>query len=246
MSYSKSDNFLRADASPIAGNWNNLALSTYVTARLISHEMKNVSTGSMAYYFDDGSTPPDDQYVEVQLSSLADSSSYLAALARVATTGGGQGYVGYIGTITLGSTVHVGIQKIIGGVKGGDLAAATSAGVVQLGSRVGIMVTASGKITVYLDGLATVSYTDTSSPLTSGKGGVFIYTPTSANNIGLNLWNMNDAGVRAYSQPTAGYGHIGAFLDTMQCVTRRNKGFVLGNVPLIGGARGKNNGQIYP
>lgn len=244
MSYNKRDDFKRSNVDPIAGNWLNLALSGYVNYRIVSNELKQSATTNAAFYFDDGDTVPNDQAADVFLSSLLDTVSYLGVLVRVSTAGGGQGYGGYIGPITLGSTAHVGIQKISGGIRGGDLVGGTSVTNISIGSHIAIAAIGS-KITVWVDGYPIISYTD-GSPIASGKTGIFTYTPTNKDNLGMNLFEARDAGVVAYAQPAGGYGHVGAALDTMQAATRRNKGFVLGNVPLIGGARGKNNGQIFP
>jgi hypothetical protein len=91
------DNFNRADANPIGGNWTTVPGSgAFGTMQIVSNQLQGGTSGDNAAYVN-SDTPPNDQYSKIAIQTLAGGDDS-GPMARVDTTTGDCYMIDYDGT----------------------------------------------------------------------------------------------------------------------------------------------------
>lgn len=163
--FSATDNFNRADANPVGGNWVTCTGSN--DARIVSNQLKSSSTGSYVYY---NATTANDQYSQcVQAASVCGPAVRLQGTSR-------DGYFYHVNSATLYSRVSGTANSIL---TTGDTPSTTAVYRLEvIGST----------LTVYKDGISIGSVTNTD--FTSGWTGIYIGSNTGK----VDDWAGGDSG----------------------------------------------------
>lgn len=163
--FSATDNFNRADANPVGGNWVTCTGSN--NARIVSNQLKSSSTGSYIYY---NATTANDQYSQcVQAASVCGPAVRLQGTSR-------DGYFYHVNSATLYSRVSGTANSIL---TTGDTPSTTAVYKLEvIGST----------LTVYKDGISIGSVTNTD--FTSGWTGIYIGSNTGK----VDDWAGGDSG----------------------------------------------------
>ena len=163
--FSATDNFNRADANPVGGNWVTCTGSN--NARIVSNQLKSSSTGSYVYY---NATTANDQYSQcVQAASVCGPAVRLQGTSR-------DGYFYHVNSATLYSRVSGTANSIL---TTGDTPSTTAVYKLEvIGST----------LTVYKDGISIGSVTNTD--FTSGWTGIYIGSNTGK----VDDWAGGDSG----------------------------------------------------
>jgi hypothetical protein len=182
-----SDNFNRADENPIAGNWETLTANGL---RLLTNQLQATASGAECL----------SGYRASATAFLANHSSAAAIVSpvnddnagvgvRCASTGGGRGYIARF----LNGDGRIYLNKMTAGALGATLIAPVvtwSSGDVLLLSAV--TSGANCDLEVFQNGVSRGTYTDSSSPYTSGQPAVY-YRFDNANGTKIDDWQGVDA-----------------------------------------------------
>ncbi len=106
-----SDNFIRANANPIGGNWTSLTANT---AQLVSNLVEPSSVGVNSDSWWNGFTWDNDQWARVTVAACANSSSFVGVSLRQDKTGVATAYR-FMWSGVLGSAGTYYIQKLVNG-----------------------------------------------------------------------------------------------------------------------------------
>jgi hypothetical protein len=177
-----SDNFHRADANPISGNWSPFVATPGLVFCIVSNQAEPAADSALSIggNFYNGISWPNDQYSEVTVGTSASGAASDAFLVLVRTSATGNCYA--LVFACEGATTCV-IQKYIAGAVT-NLATfsftATTGDVVRLSVQ-------GSNLVVYKNGAQIGTATDSS--ITSGSPGMgFYFVNTAFSNATLSLW----------------------------------------------------------
>jgi hypothetical protein len=188
-----SDNFTRADANPIGGNWTRFSSSAgFVAAQLLSNSFASSTVNSNPDSFWNAATWPNDQWSQITIKALGTSTDTVLPLLRVNTSGVLTAYrihwTGKAGT-TSASIID---QRLASGTYT-DLTDRTPSVVLQIGDAITACVVGA-VIDVYLNGYL-VSVVVDATPITSGAAGASVDPAAAIANAELSAWAGGNANV---------------------------------------------------
>lgn len=176
MALPATDNFNRADGPIGGGNWARYALGVPAIISSTICVTEGVGSDSCAAWTAD--TPNADQYAQVKLITLNTSTQRAAGLLlRGGATGIGASLNGYVGLARgpFGASTTLVIWKFVSGGQSQLTSTTTTVAANDI-----LKFTATGTstttLTLYINGAQALQTTDSSSPLTSGFGGIYIFT----------------------------------------------------------------------
>jgi hypothetical protein len=181
-----SDNFQRANANPIGGNWTQeSSIGSFSANQLVSNTMQGtslVNTNSISYW--NAGSFNNDQWSKVTVSAIANSSCSVWACLRLSTTGAQTFYrIGWSGAAA-GSSGSMFIQKDVAGSFTSLLQISTIT--VSIGDTImGVVV--GNVIYIYLNDNLVYSFSDSS--LTSGPAGAETAPNTAIANASISAWS---------------------------------------------------------
>jgi hypothetical protein len=159
------DAFTRADAGTLGANWS--VLTGYTNGRIVSNQAAGPTSGEcMNYVATATATFGADQYAQAVISGMTSSSVYCGVGVRMS---GGNGYV--FNTDGVAGATDSEIAKITGGSYAALKAIASS---FANGDTIKLVVsgTTNTLLQLYKNGVLVDSYTDSTSPFTSGQPGI--------------------------------------------------------------------------
>jgi hypothetical protein len=178
------DDFNRANESPLAGNWTRANGSAH-NFQLISNEIAGFSVSDDGAYYWNAVTPPDDQWSEIAAGTVLGEDTYWGAACRCFT---GIGFTMYIAAPSL---VGEGGKKLMSVVDSNftTIASITAANVV---SGDVVRVEAQGSTIRYKqNGVEQTGSPVTNTSIASGRWGVYIYALSAR----LDNWQGGDFAV---------------------------------------------------
>lgn len=195
------DNFNRANESPLGGNWataegGGLQLISNAVGRPVASVTNTVSIVTTT-----AATIPANQYAQATILGTAGSTfDYPGIALRFSSTGGGTGYVVAYGNLSSGTQNIFTVWKVVSGTYtqiGSDIAATYIAGGILYAEAVNSGT--SVNINVYYNGTLIGTRTDTSSIIASGQPGLFYYFGNTG------AYTLDD-----FSTGNVGYNYVGS------------------------------------
>jgi hypothetical protein len=189
------DNFTRANANPVGGNWNPLASSGgFGTAQIVSNllEPSAVATDATSWYAGGWNNS---QWSQVTVAACANASSIVGAAVRCNTSGTATCYRFYW-TGTLGSSGTWHFQNVISGTPT-DFQTGTMT--VSLGDTIAIAAVGTN-LYAYWNGVPVYALSD--NQIASGNIGVVLNASVAVGNAQISAW----AGGNANVVPSSGGG----------------------------------------
>lgn len=191
-----SDNFNRANASPIGGPW--LGQAQLLNNSMVLGQLPGAFE-SMLY--DGGINWPNDQYTSATVTQLVHNAGYFALVLRSDVARQNYYYIdldasgisGGLGGIGLPTPLN--LQKILGGLIQGPPYHGFGGVIPQIGDVFTAQIIGQ-TISVFRNGTLLGSFTDTVSPITSGKPGVLLQTGANSQNftdVALDNWSGGGA-----------------------------------------------------
>jgi hypothetical protein len=182
LSVLASDNFQRANANPIGGNWSPLSTTgSWAAAQLLSDLVTGTTLGDGCDSYWNALSWANDQWSMVTVHT--NTASYVGCGVRYNTSGTQTGYRLFWNGAALGSSGTLTLQKVISG-------GFTSIGTLTLTMNVGdtLLLCAIGtQLLAYWNGLLLMAYTD--SAIASGAPGFVVVAETAVTNAGISAWS---------------------------------------------------------
>lgn len=186
-----SDNFQRADANPISGNWTNVDNAIQIVSHLA--EATVISAYNIGYYND--VVWPNDQYSEITIGATDASFDYVMPAVRVDNSVA----TAYFALAEL-NTGNIFIQELTNGTVN-TLAGPTSSGAAfQIGDVIRLTVQGT-TLTATKNGATILSVSDSS--ILSGNAGIGFFTATLAS-AAISLWAGGNLQTPTVSNSTPG------------------------------------------
>lgn len=170
----ESDNFHRADASPLSGSWATIGTTDWQIVGNVA-EQANLA-GLISGEKNTAMTWPDDQYSEITVGTLTGGAVFVGAGVRMNPTGNFYGFVGIAGT----NTAY--IQRYSGG--GGTTLTSTTV-TINPGDVMRLEIRGT-TLTAYLNG--TVVMTTTDATYATGNPGIAGFNNTAVADGTITLW----------------------------------------------------------
>ncbi len=189
-----SDNFNRANADPIGGNWSQFSSATFFTSsKIVSNALESSTVGSGGDSFYNAIAWPNDQWAQGTVKACANSSFAIVDL-RLNVSGIETGYRCYWNG-TAGGAGTFAIQKALAGV---FTTVGQTTGIVLSTSDAITAVVIDGVISVYQNANLVLSATDVS-PIASGDAGLGPLPITAFSDVIFDDWS--GGGVQAAPTP---------------------------------------------
>ena len=179
-----SDNFQRADANPIGGNWTQIhSAAGYTTSQIASNLVEPSAAGSWADSYYNAVAFPNDQWSQITVQT--NNSSLTGPDARMNTSGADTCYRVYWRHIggNLGSTGTLGITRYIAG--SGNTLNTFTALPLQRGDKL-MLVTSGSNLLVYYNGYPILAATDPN--ITSGAAGFCLNANSLVTDAQISAW----------------------------------------------------------
>lgn len=168
MTVLRDDSFGRADENPLASPY--ATPSTMGSLKLVSNAVGNVTGSSDSGMYDNGSTYPDNQWAEVTIGTVGGSDCG----PSVRQSSGGNHYC-----LTNYDAATIYLFKVTGGTSYNQIG--TAAGTYAAGDVIYLEAQGDGTSTTLVakkNGSTIITYTDTTTPFTGGKAGMFGFDGT--------------------------------------------------------------------
>lgn len=176
-----SDNFTRANANPIGGNWTPLQSAN--KAQIVSNQVESSAAGTQGDSFYNGLTWPNDQWSQCIVGPVVGASSYVGADVRMTSTNAFTTYRLAWGGAPTGSSGTWFLQKFVAGVY---TQLGTGALTVNVGDVLTLCVIGT-TLSAYWNGVLLDVVTD--STISSGNAGFLVLGTTSTANANITGWS---------------------------------------------------------
>ena len=219
-----SDNFQRADASPIGGNWSPEVAGG--TAKIVSDVVTNVTASTKGDSYWNALTWNADQWSQVTVSSFA-ASSFIGPSVRMSTSGADTSYK-FVGATTGSGVGTLGNWVLVKRITGTQTTLFTAPLTVSAGDVL-LLVVIGTNLYVYYNGTMVCTASDSS--ISSGAPGFNVVatstSPSLQANASISAWSGGTFQNAPTPPPIGGGGAAPWYLDQVPQldVIKRHRGF---------------------